>query len=301
MTPASRPLGGRLKIRLEALGHGIFYLTLRLFGQLGAYLLLLPVIAAYAATSRKIGRKTAPYLSRRFPSAGRPGRWLAMIRNLTSFGQVLVDRAWLGIKDGDLRGEFIGYQQLEELVNRGRGVVLLTAHVGNWQTALARLDSLPTRVHALMRYDQEAAAKHYFDLRDGRRPFEIIDSEGPWGGMIEATAALQRGEVVTIMGDRLVKGSAVTVDLLGDPARIPEAAYFLAGSVGAPVVVMFAAKTGRKSYQLRVWDSWYPRWENREQRAEACRNSGARFAKNLQEYLDEYPHQWYNFYDFWQQ
>lgn len=301
MIPTPKPVRPLID-KLEALGHSIFYLALRLFGQVGGYLLLVPVIAVYAGGSRRIGRLTAPYLTHRFPEANRFGRWLAMIRNLIAFGQALVDRAWLGINPGSaLAGEFVGYEQLVELANRGKGIVLLTAHVGNWQTALAHLDSLPTRVHALMHYDQEAAAKHYFDISGAKRPFEIIDSEGPWGGMIEATAALQRGEVVTIMGDRLVKGSAVKVDFLGQRARVPDAAYFLAGSVGAPVVAMFAAKTGRKTYQLRVWDSWYPRWESREQRGEECRASGARFAKNLQEYLDEYPYQWYNFYDFWQQ
>jgi predicted LPLAT superfamily acyltransferase len=291
-----------LKEKLEALGHYFFYLTLRLFGQNGGYFLLVPVIGAYVACSRKIHRQTAPYLRRRFPEQGWFGRRMATARNLLAFGKVLVDRAWLGLgRNSTLQGETIGYHRLAELVGRGKGVVLLTAHVGNWQTALAHLDSLPVPVHALMHYDQEAVAKHYFDLGGARRPFEIISSEGPFGGMLEATAALQRGEVVTIMGDRLVKGSSVTVDFLGAPVRLPDAAYVLAGCVGAPVVTMFAAKTGRRSYQLRIWDIWYPRWQDREQRTAERKASGERFAKNMEAYLDENPYQWYNFYDFWKQ
>jgi predicted LPLAT superfamily acyltransferase len=290
------------KRRLEALGHAIFYFILRYFGQLGGYLLLAPVIGVYTVCSRRIHRQTAPYLRRRFPGQSRPGRWLAVFSNLLGFGQVLVDRAWLGVSgNGTLQGEVIGYHRLIELVAEGKGAVLLTAHVGNWQTALAHLGSLPVTVHALMHYDQEAVAKHYFDLSGAKRPFEIISSNGPFGGMVEAAAALQRGEVVTIMGDRLVKGSSVTVDFLGDQVRLPSAAYVLAGSVGAPVAAMFAAKTGRATYQLRIRDVWYPRWRTREQRPEECRVSGARFAENLQEYLDEFPYQWYNFYDFWKQ
>jgi predicted LPLAT superfamily acyltransferase len=290
------------KEKLEALGHSIFYLTLRLFGQGGGYFLLVPVIAAYVSCSRKIHRQTAPYLRRRFRDQGWLGRRLATTRNLIAFGQVLVDRAWLGIgSKSTLRGETIGYHRLAELVGRGKGAVLLTAHVGNWQTALAHLDSLPVPVHALMHYDQEAVAKHYFDLGGGKRPFEIISSDGPFGGMLEATAALQRGEVVTIMGDRLMKGSSVTVDFLGDPVRLPDAAYVLAGCVGAPVVTMFAAKTGRRNYQLRIWDVWYPKWLSREQRAGERKACGERFANNLEAYLAEYPYQWYNFYDFWKQ
>ncbi|ADH85822.1 lysophospholipid acyltransferase family protein [Desulfurivibrio alkaliphilus] len=288
--------------RLEALGHSCFYLTLRLFGLAGAYLLLVPVVAVYLLGSREIHRRTRPYLQRRFPELSRWGLWLATFKNVHSFGRVLVDRAWLGMgRNRAFAGETAGYEQLLKLVAEGKGVVLLTAHVGNWQTALAHLERLPVPVHALMHYDQQAVAKHFFDLRPGRRPFHIISTDGPLGGVVEATAALQRGEVVTIMGDRLVKGSSVTVDFLGAPVRLPDAAYVLAGCVGAPVAAMFAAKTGRRRYQLRIRDVWYPRWQGRNQRAEACRASGARFARSLQEHVDEYPYQWYNFYDFWQQ
>ncbi|MDZ7642317.1 MAG: lysophospholipid acyltransferase family protein [Desulfurivibrio sp.] len=298
----ARPSASGRWQQLEALGHSCFYLTMRLFGLTGAYLLLVPVVVVYLLGSREIYRRTRPYLRRRFPGRGRWGLWQATFKNVHSFGRVLVDRAWLGIgRKRAFQGETIGYERLLKLVAEGKGVVLLTAHVGNWQTALAHLEQLPVPVHALMHYDQEAVAKHYFDLSPGRRPFHIISTDGPLGGMVEATAALQRGEVVTIMGDRLVKGASVTADFLGEPARFPAAAYVLAGCVGAPVAAMFAAKTGRRSYRLWIRDVWYPRWQDREQRAAACQASGARFACNLQEHVDEYPYQWYNFYDFWQQ
>lgn len=182
-----------LKKRLEALGHGIFYLTMRCLGQPGAYILLVPVVAVYVLCSRDIHRRTAPYLGRRFPDHGPVRRWYDTLRNLLAFGQVLVDRGWMGMRSGALQGEVNGYERLLALIAEGKGAVLLTAHMGNWQTALAQLDRLPVRVHALMRYDQAAVAKHYFDLGNQKPPFEIINIDGPFGGMIEAAAALQRG------------------------------------------------------------------------------------------------------------
>ncbi|MDH3392701.1 MAG: lipid A biosynthesis acyltransferase [Desulfobulbaceae bacterium] len=292
-----------LKKRLEALGHGFFYLTMFCLGQLGAYLLLVPVVTVYVLCSRGIHRNTAPYLGRRFPAHGRVQRWFDTLRNVLAFGQVLIDRGWMGMKAGSLQGENNDYGRLLDLIAQGKGVVLLTAHVGNWQTALSRLDQLPVRVHALMRYDQAAVAKHYFDLGDGsgKPPFEIINIDGPFGGMIEATAALQRGEVVTIMGDRLAKGSSVTVDFLGSPMRFPDTAYGLASMVAAPVAVALAAKTGRKTYQLRLWDVFYPEFEDRSKRGEMLTAHAKKFAEILEKYLQQYPYQWYNFFDFWRQ
>jgi len=288
-----------LKKRLEQLGHGIFYLFLLAGGQLAAYLLLFPVIMVYVSTSRKIHRLVNPYVRRRFPGAGSGARLLHAFRLVLSFGRVLVDRGWLGLRRGArLKGDFDNSDVLIEALKEGRGLVLLTTHVGNWQTALAHIDLLGIRVNSLMHYAEEEVAKHFFDLKGVGPSFNIIKNDGFMGGMVEAAAALSRGEVVTIMADRYAGGPAVEVDFFKDPVSFPAAAYGLAGATGAPVAVLLAAKTGRRSYRLHVWDLFYVerrRGEGHDQFVPAA----ARFAGALETYLGEYPWQWYNFFDFW--
>lgn len=291
-----------IKGRLEALGHNCFYLTLRLFGQGGAYLLLLPVIFMYVLFSTKIHRITASYIRRRFPAHGWLKRRQDTFRIVLSFGKVLVDRGWLGLSSGAaFNGELDGQEKLLQLVADGKGLVLLTAHVGNWQTAMSRIHDLGAPVNSLMHYEQEAVAKHYFDLRDEPVPFRIINSEGFMGGLVESTAALQRGEIVTIMGDRYTGGPFGKTEFLGENVRLPAAAYSLAASTGSPIAVMLAAKTGRKSYRLKVWNVFEPERTDRNNRQEGLSRWAAQFAGSLEMYLQEHPYQWYNFYDFWSQ
>lgn len=290
------------KKRLETVGHWFFYVTIRFFGHRGGEFLLGPVIFFYLLFSRNTHMTVRHYLNHRFPNVAGWRLWLYTYKNIYSFGQVLVDRGWLGIKkDARFECDLVGYNSLVELIKKGKGVVLLTAHVGNWQSALSQLGDLPGKVHALMQYDQHAAAKHYFDLKGGKRLFEIIDAEGPFGGMIDAAAALQRGEVVTIMGDRFIKGSASSVDFLGESVRLPDAAYMLAATAGAPVAVILAAKTGSKTYQLKIWNHFYPHFENRDERAEMLRQCAGKFMGTIENYLKEYPFQWYNFFNIWKQ
>lgn len=289
--------------RLESLGHWFFYVAMRLFGHPGGYVLLVPVIFCYVFCSRKIHRITRAYLSRRFPEHGFFRLWLDTYKNLLSFGQVLVDRGWLGVnRDAILQGDFVGYDALLRAINQGRGVVLLTAHIGNWQTALAHLENLPVKVHALMQYDQQAVAKHYFDLHGNKtRSFEIINADGPFGGMVDAAAALQRGEAVTIMGDRYIKGSYSTVEFFGSAVRLPDAAYMLAACANAPVATLLAAKTGKKKYQIRVWEPFYPEYHDRLERPVMLKECSQKFALIMEKQLTQYPFQWYNFFDFWKQ
>jgi len=286
----------------EALGHQIFYLTLRLTGQRGAYLLLLPVVATYVLFSRRIHRLLAPYVRHRFPGHGPLRRWVDGFRIVHSFGKVLVDRAWLGVSpSARLRGTLEGQEVLEEIIGRGKGLVLLLAHVGNWQTALSHLSNLPVSVHALMRIQDEEVTKHFFELRDEPSPFGVIRADGFLGGALEANAALQRGEVVTVMGDRLIKGHAVTVDFFGSPVRMPIAAFMLALASGAPVAVLLTAKTSRRDYILRVWDVFDLETCDRGERDAVLTTCARKFVRSLESYLQQYPYQWYNFFDLWNQ
>jgi len=295
-------LASSMKKRLEALGHAIFYVTLSLAGLRGAYLLLGPVIFTYVACSRRIHRLTRPYVSRRFPDHGPLRRWWDTFLIMHAFGRVLVDRAWLGRKsDAAFQGVFEDDARLQDLVGQGRGLVLLTAHVGNWQSALAQITELGVPINSLMQYEQEAVAKHFFDLSGRECPFRIIRSDGFLGGMVESTAALQRGEVVTIMGDRYAGGPAAEVDFLGSPVRFPAAAYSLAAATGAPVAVLLTAKLDRYRYGLKVWDVFYPEGGARDRRRAALQKWTARYAVCLENYVRRHPYQWYNFFDFWRQ
>lgn len=293
---------GTLLDRLERLGHWFFYITLRFLGHKTAIVLLWGVIFVYVIFSRKIHQTTRHYLVRRFKEKSAIAYWTHTFKNVFSFGKVLVERGWLGLsRNARLHGKFEGHDKFIELIEEGHGLILLTGHVGNWQSALAHIGDLPVKVNALMQYDQSAAAKHYFDLKGGERSFEIIDVNSEFGGMVDAVAALNRGEIVTIMGDRLVKGSSSEVEFLGAPVQVPDSAYLLAASANAPVAVVFAAKTGLESYHIKVWDYFYPAYNSRSERKEMMKKCSERYFNALEAYLKIYPYQWYNFYNFWNQ
>ncbi len=290
----------QIKKKLEWLGHCFFYAVLVLGGQGAAYIFLYPVIFTYELCSPNIHRVTTPYFRRRFPNHN----WLALrmdvFKNILSFGKVLVDRGWMGFnRKAELTGTFDDSEQLREIIQEGKGAVILLAHVGNWQTCLGRLKALDAKVHALMEFDQENVSKHFFQLR-GEMPFNIIDVHGFLGGMIEATTALQQGDIVLIMADRLHQGRHETVNFMGSRVRFPIAPYHLAATAGSPVVVLFAAKTGRKSYSLSIWDTYRPGQSNL-QRDEELAHCAQRFSSALEKYVEQYPYQWYNFFDIWSQ
>ncbi len=293
--------GGRgLKYRLELLGHQIFYLWLRLFGYTPSVLLLYLVVGSYCLFSQKIHRRTRSYLKRMFPERSElVYRWLTY-RLCCNFGRVLVERAWVGIcRDAEIESDFPESDRMFDLMRTGRGVIIVNAHVGNWQMALSLLTESPVQINAHMRYDEEAAAKHWFDLQDRPCPFNIIRSDDTFGGMLEASAALLNGEAIVMMGDRWSPGTrSADVKFMGDTVQLPVSPYYLASATGALIIVLFSACTGPRSYRVDILDVMDVPPDVKKDSGRLA-SYAQRYATHLENFVRQYPLQWYNFYDYW--
>lgn len=289
-----------LKKKSEHLGHLFFYALIMIGGRLSAYLFLYPLTLVYAIFSRTPHNQLRPYLTRRFPDHNLWQRWWAAHRIIIGMGQMLIDRSWLGLKpQARLHGSFEGLETLQEIIASGSGAIIALAHVGTWQTALAHIVNLECRVHIMMSHDTQAVTKHFFEL-GRKRDFNIINVSGFMGGMIEAINALEQGDVILIMGDRAAGGHTVTTTFLGSDIRLPVAAYSLAANTNTPVLIAFSAKHDRTHQVLKIWDIIHPDYAkgNRDQEMNRC---AGRFSTALEKYVQDYPYQWYNFFDIWEQ
>ncbi|MEN8257917.1 MAG: lysophospholipid acyltransferase family protein [Thermodesulfobacteriota bacterium] len=288
-----------LKKKGEHLGHLFFYALIMIGGQLLAYLFLYPLILVYITFSRTPREQLRPYLKRRFPNHSPWQQWWAAYRIVIGMGKMLIDRSWLGLKPkAKLHGAFAGLDSLQKILVSGSGAIITLAHVGTWQTALAHIAGLECNVHLMMAKDTQAVTKHFFEL-GRKRDFNIIDVTGFMGGMIEAVNALEQGDVVLIMGDRTAGGPTATSTFLGSEIRLPVAAYSLAANTKSPVLIAFSAKHDRTHQTLKIWDIIHPdyRHGNRDQEMGRCAD---RFSRALEQYVEEYPYQWYNFFDIWE-
>ena len=289
-----------LKKKAEQLGHTFFYLMLYLGGQRLAYCMLHPIIFTYVFFSPTPHRNLAPYVTKRFPDASWLSKRFHVYNIVIGMGKMLIDRALLGIKkDHIFNGTFEGLSEIEDIINNGTGAIVVLAHVGTWQTAMAHMAGLSTNVHAIMVHNDDTVTKHFYEM--GRtRAFHTIDATGFMGGMIEAADILEKGEIVLIMGDRAEDGHTMATDFLGSAINLPVAAYNLAAITNSPIIIAFSAKTGTTSHTLKIWDIVHPHFSGDNKKSELKR-CATRFSRSLEQYVQQYPHQWYNFFDIWKQ
>ena len=283
--------------------HQAFYLAIRLSGRKLAYLMLYFVVGYYVLFSRLARQRCSYYLRRRFPQAsGLQSLWHCY-RLILAFGKVLVDRAVVGILGPESFEVCLdGREELLKLRDENRGMILMAAHVGCWQVAMSALDFLERPVHMLMRREDGDIDRHYYEHAGIECPYRQIDPAGYLGGTLEMLGALKQGQIVSVMGDRLLGSdrSSVNVDFLGGQLAWRCRAYTIGSANGASVVVFFTSKDGPDSYRLKLAKVIrVPQLSGRD--AATFRPFVAEFSRVLEEYCQDHPYQFFNFFDLWSQ
>jgi lauroyl/myristoyl acyltransferase len=181
--------------------------------------------------------------------------------------------------------------ELQKATRDGRGLVVLTAHLGNWELAgrmLARDGARPT--HVVVAAEADPAVERF--LRGGTAPVHFVTRAAPTTSLA-LLAALRRGEIVALQGDRaLGTRGDVLQPFFGAPAPFPLGPFVLARAAGASVVPAFCLLDGDRRYRIVV---------GAPSTVEAGGEEAAlrRWVTTLQAMVKRHPAQWFNFYDVW--
>lgn len=130
------------------------------------------------------------------------------------------------------RFELEGRNHLDEARGAGKGAILITAHMANWEAcgAVAAGAGYPLKV--VSRPQGESEVEDYLREMRTRHGLSLIKDNSP----LDCLMALRRNQVLVLMIDgRARKGSEVMVPFLGRPFPAVAGPAILALRTGAPV------------------------------------------------------------------
>ena len=282
--------------------HQFFYCVIKLGSWPAGYALLAFVVTAYCCIPA-VRERSKPYLTRRFPKAGPLGMALHYWRHQWNFGKVLVDRAVAGIH-GTIRVSAPpeDVARLAELCNRGKGVLVLSAHVGCWQTSMIGIEqSVGAKVNVLLHKDAQDVDRHYHEHGTGLPSFNTINASDGVFSLMAVSAALQRGEMVIAMADREWGKSQylAPVPFMDGNICLPWGLHHLAAVCQSSVVICYAVRKGPCAVEYSIAAV-------QEMPASAKKNADQylpflqEFALGLEGMTQRYPYQFFNFFNLWE-
>ncbi|MGD1083294.1 MAG: hypothetical protein ABSA47_00930 [Verrucomicrobiota bacterium] len=282
-------------------GNWFFIQLIRRLGVWPAYLGLVFVAAYFTLVHRDAYRASADYLARLFGPLPGWRRPLLVYRHFLAHGVTLVDQMAVLMDRSRIECVFDGEELFKPHLEQGRGIILLGAHVGCWELGghiLGRLD-LPVNLVVVER--EVDAIQRLFNSATAGKRFRVLTADDDPLRSVPILAALRRGEIVALLGDRSLGGADVETSFLGVRVRLPVGPYRLAAASGAPLFQVVTVRQRLGHYRFAAFPPQFISREEIRSDPNAVAARARRYAEHLETVVREYPFQWANFFPYWEQ
>lgn len=280
------------------LGYQIFVWICTHLGLTPAYVLLYFVAGYYFFFSYRSSKHSYSFFRKRMHYTLSKSLW-SMYRNYYVFGQTLLDKIVImaGLKNS-FTFHFDGEEHLHTMVKNGRGGILLSGHVGNWEAAGHLLERLNTTINVVMYDAEHEKIKNYLEEATGGKNFNVIVIDKTMSHVYAISNALQNNELICMHADRFLEGNKTVEKMfMGELAPFPLGPFQLAAGFNAPVSIVFAMKESKTHYHF-FGSSLLQKEDDESKQAYASRLSTT-FVERFEEKVKTYPLQWFNYYNFW--
>lgn len=234
------------------------------------------------------------------PATG-PVRWRRAFTTMREFARCLSERysRLAGTPRGPSRVD--GLEHWRHVREGTGGAVLVTAHIGPWESAtLEGVAGINRRIHVVREAEIDPRAQAFVRRllsEAGDNYVAHFAGEDP-RLVLELVEALRRGELVALQGDRpRTNGRNVTVTMFGRPMPLPVGPALLARAAGVPIVPIFSFLDDDFGMRAVVRPAiTVDRSDDREADVAAA---VTRIGAEISWAITERPHQWFCFRRLW--
>ncbi|HEX2050260.1 MAG TPA: phosphatidylinositol mannoside acyltransferase [Actinomycetota bacterium] len=189
------------------------------------------------------------------------------------------------------RFECLGEDNLDAVLARGKGAVVVVGHLGNWDAAGAWVAASGRRLVSVAEVLRPRRMFEFFAAHRARLGMVIVPAER--GASRRLVEEVEAGSVVAILGDRDLKGRGPEVTFFGRRATLPAGPASIALRTGVPLLVAGVYGVVRPD-GTRGWEAHIgPPIELPENRDGAVAELTQRVAHELERLVARRPQEWH--------
>jgi lauroyl/myristoyl acyltransferase len=180
-----------------------------------------------------------------------------------------------------------GAEHLQETLARGRGVIMVSAHLGNLDLVMHIPSVYGIPVTGVVEHIKPERLYRYFLEQRTSHGLHLIPSDGPMIGLIRA---LKRGNIVGLACDRALTDNGYRVRFFGAPALLPDGAVRLALRTGTPLLGGFTVRLPDNTFHITIEPVLDPAHKSE---SEADVTAGMeQMAAIMERHISRHPEQW---------
>ena len=190
-----------------------------------------------------------------------------------------------------------GAERIDRCLAQGTGLIVWTAHLGNWELASRLLELHGRRVNVARVVETGNPSEMMLrDLMANER-LRVVQLNDDRLATLELLAALRAGEIVAMQGDRTAGPARASAPFFGGTADFPLGPFVLSQVSGAPLLPGVVVREGWLRYRVIVGEPILPKSSG--EGGVGLHEALGHAVKFLEDNVRAYYNQWLNFYDFW--
>jgi KDO2-lipid IV(A) lauroyltransferase len=182
-----------------------------------------------------------------------------------------------------------GEEHLKRALAKGRGVIGLSAHLGNFTMIGPRLTALGYAFTAVIKHPRDEGFARLMDSYRAQVGVKTISARPRQLTARQIVKSLRGNEIVLLVADEF-KSTGVEVEFFGRPSPAPRGPVTLALRAGAALVPMFMIRDATGLLTLHIEPELNLTQEGNLQEVVAA--NVALFSRTLETMVRRYPEQW---------
>ncbi len=254
--------------------------------------------AGFAACVPRERERAQRHLARAFPELPAPACAALARKVFVALGRNALEILWMFSRTTPELVACVeaaeGREHMQAVLARGRGVLCLAAHVGNWELLpiFTQAQGWPTAVVAQKLYDPRLDV--LLNRFRERRGLRVLQRGNITGAIIRC---LRANMLLGILNDQDTSVDSRWAPFFGRPAKTPVGMLRLARRTGAAVLPVFIARQANRRHRVYIQPELdLPRTGNEE----ADLAEGARLCNRaIEDFIRRFPDQWVWFHERW--
>lgn len=211
-------------------------------------------------------------------------------RNFMNFGKFIVEvnKIFYGFGESIFRTvEVRGIENFTAAHKKGKGVILITGHCGNWDLMAVYLSMVLTRAKIIARKQNNEFLNRFIVRTREKYGNDIIYKQG---ALKQILTALKKNETVALLIDQsVIKSEGIIIHFLGKNAYAMKTPALIARKTGAAVVPLFISRT-EKGHLIEILEE-IP-LVDAEDSDTALLHDTINFSKPIEDYIRNHPSEW---------
>ena len=232
---------------------------------------------------------------------GRRASWRELYKHFLSFSTTIHDRIFLlAERYEEVQVQLSVPEDVRTVLRAERGVVVLGAHFGSFEALRGAATEVNKTAVMLMYPDNGNKLGDLLAELNPQAAAQIVALNRP-DSMLQAQEHIERGDLLGMLADRnFAEGDSQELPFLGAPAQFPRGPMRLAALLRCPVLLMAGIYVEGNCYDVQAQLIADFSDCERSQRQERVAQAQQAYVQGLEQLCRKYPHNWFNFYDFWQ-